>query len=419
MQNFSPLSKPFVVISHIAHNAVIEGFLPSLIHKGHAVVIVTDYAQDHEMRLTHLDNKPQIIECDVFNPLSVLSALIKNRISPAAVFSNSDHLQVVTSLVAEYFRCPSKKWEICFAAKNKAAFRARQQQLGLPMPWSFVVGAGAELPSAIPYPVVAKPVEGVASMDVQLCRNAAELKAFLQNFMPKHQKGIALEAYLEGTLFTLETLGDGVNIAAIGGFDVSLSPPPYFIEKSALWNGPVGIKYRTQALAQIAAFGVGFGVCHSEFIATEAGPVLVEINYRSIGDGREFLLDRLLGRKWFSTILKLYQGVSLPEAMDEGILLYESGIEGAALPVAGIFYGVADHGGILTEVSPSITQEDDDGWWMYRALRKVGDRIVVTHSNKDYIGILQIIAPTQEDLWVQKQVLEKKFGFTVKEEVSA
>ncbi|MCZ8484988.1 hypothetical protein O9993_00405 [Vibrio lentus] len=57
--------------------------------------------------------------------------------------------------------------------------------------------------------------------------------------------------------------------------------------------------------------GWGFGVCHSEFIITDSGPVLVEINYRSIGDGREFLLDNLSGGNWFNTILNLHLGHKL------------------------------------------------------------------------------------------------------------
>src|SRR3546814_6901125 len=52
----------------------------------------------------------------------------------------------------------------------------------------------------------------------------------------------------------------------------------------------------------------------SEFILTAQGPVLVEINYRSIGDGREFLLDRLLPQGWFDRIVALHLGDNLIDA---------------------------------------------------------------------------------------------------------
>ncbi|KNH11049.1 hypothetical protein [Vibrio cyclitrophicus] len=54
-----------------------------------------------------------------------------------------------------------------------------------------------------------------------------------------------------------------------------------------------------------------FGVCHSKFIITESEPVLVKINYRSIADGREFLLDNFSGGNWFNTILNLFLGHKL------------------------------------------------------------------------------------------------------------
>lgn len=51
---------------------------------------------------------------------------------------------------------------------------------------------------------------------------------------------------------------------------------------------------------------------HSELVLTTTGPHLTEINYRSIGDGREFLLDRMLDDRWFDSVLHLHLGQPLP-----------------------------------------------------------------------------------------------------------
>lgn len=381
--------RPIVILSHIVHPAIIEGFLPAASQRGQPLILVTDHAQEHRRQLAAVDFPAaglEILECDVFNPLAVIELLNAHGLRPAAVFCNSDHLQTSSALVAELFGCPGKDWRLCYAAKNKAAMRERLQRLGLPGPWFQVLTPGTELPTEAPFPLVAKPREGVASLDVRLCRDASELADYCaQIWQQQPNRALLLEAYLEGPLFTLETLGDGHNLQAIGGFDVELSPPPHFVELAARWNGPLSRAHRAAALAQVAAFGIHFGVCHSEFILTAEGPVLVEINYRSIGDGREFLLERLLPQGWFARILALYLGEPLAPT--------RSGTAQAL-----VHYQVASQNGRLQRTSTSFQHEQDGYWTDYRALRQAGDEIRLSHSNKDYLGVLRLIAPDSASL---------------------
>ena len=377
------MQRPFVILAHVAHPAILEGFLPAAHKRGLPVVVITDHAQEHRRLLATSPISPdqlQVIECDVFNPLAVIESLNAQGLRPVAVFSNSDHLQTATAIVAEAFECPGKDWRLCYAAKNKAAMRERMQRLGLPGPWFQVLGANTELPDDAPWPVVVKPREGVASLDVRLCHNAAELRAYCEQFWQQQpDRALLLEAYMAGPLFTLETLGDGRNLQAIGGFDVSLSAPPHFVELAARWNGQLSCVQRAAALAQVAAFGVNFGVCHSEFILTAQGPMLVEINYRSIGDGREFLLDRLLPQGWFDRIVALHLGHSLIAAQP-------------AQAQATVHYLVAERPGRLDQASASFNVESESHWCDYRALQHAGDTVTISHSNKDYVGVLRLIA---------------------------
>ncbi|WP_411961181.1 ATP-grasp domain-containing protein (plasmid) [Pseudomonas mandelii] len=386
------MQRPFVILAHVAHPAILEGFLPAAHTRGLPIVVITDHAQEHRRLLATSHISPlelHVIECDVFNPLAVIEALNSQDLQPIAVFSNSDHLQTATAMVAEAFECPGKDWRLCYAAKNKAAMRERMQRLGLPGPWFQVLTSNATLPTAAPWPVVAKPREGVASLDVRLCQNAAELSAYCEQFWRQQpDRALLLEAYMEGPLFTLETLGDGRNLQAIGGFDVTLSPPPHFVELAARWNGQLSRAHRAAAMAQVAAFGVNFGVCHSEFILTAQGPVLVEINYRSIGDGREFLLDRLLPQGWFDRIVALHLGDNLIDAQP-------------AQAEATVHYLVADRSGRLDQASASFNVEREGHWCDYRALHNTGDTVTISHSNKDYVGVLRLIAPDDVSLEAQ------------------
>lgn len=377
-----------VILTHVRHAAITEGFLPAAKRLGLPVVLLTDHRLDYlEYFSQHPEYAPQqIVECDVFNPLGVIDVLRTLDIRPVAVFSNSDHLQTSTASVAHGLGLPGKDWRICYAAKNKAAMRERLHELGLPSPWFHSWTHGQPIPEQVPYPVIAKPREGVASLDVQLCTSAEELRAYGDRYWRRFpERSVLLEGFMSGPLFTLETLSDGQRTRAIGGFDVRLSEPPHFIELEAAWNGPIGLSQRDQALAQVLAFGVNFGVCHSEFVLTERGPVLIEINYRSIGDGREFMLDRLFGGRWFEHILRLHLG----QPLDPQIAASKQGL---------VRYYVAKSEGHLVRASGDHTHSLERADAIYRSLRGPGEEIRLSQSNKDYLGALTVIADSSADL---------------------
>lgn len=405
IENLSPL----VILTHVCHAAVTDGFLPAAHRLGLPVVLLTDHRLEH---LEHFGREPQhapqqIIECDVFNPLGVIEVLHSAGIRPAAVFSNSDHLQTATALVAEAFGLPGKPWRVCYAAKNKAAMRERLRALDLPTPWFESLLPGQAIPAHAPWPLIAKPREGVASVDVQLCANPAELQHYLHVFWQRHPgRAVLLEEFLQGPLFTLETLSDRRGTQAVGGFDVTLSEPPHFIELEARWNGPAGTRQRQQALAQVLAFGVDFGVCHSEFILTERGPVLVEINYRSIGDGREFMLDRMYGQRWFDTILRLHLGQPLTPLQPSS-------------EHALVRYYVAGEEGRLLQISDDHAQQHERAHAAYRRLRQPGDEIRLSRSNKDYLARLSIVADTEDDLSVALNGIEPTLQWRIEQGVDA
>ena len=394
---------PLVILAHVRHAAITDGFLPAARRLGLPVVLLTDHRLDH---LEHFGREPEyapsrILECDVFNPLSVIDLLHGEGIRPAAVFSNSDHLQTATALVAEAFGLPGKPWRVCYAAKNKAAMRARLQSLGLPTPWHASLLPGQAVPAHAPWPLVAKPREGVASLDVRLCAHAGELQSYLQAFWQRHPgRAVLLEEFMQGPLFTLETLSDRRRTQAVGGFDVTLSEPPHFIELEARWNGPAGTWQRQLALAQVQAFGVDFGVCHSEFILTERGPMLVEINYRSIGDGREFMLDRMFGQCWFDTILRLHLG--------EPLTPLQPSAEHAM-----VRYYVAREEGRLVHGSDDRTQQHEGAHVTYRRLRQQGEEIRLSRSNKDYLGALSIVAETEHELGEALRTVEPQLQWQI------
>ncbi|ATJ83705.1 ATP-grasp domain-containing protein [Halomonas beimenensis] len=374
---------PVVFVAHVVTEVLNEGFLSAARELGLDPVIVTDLPSDHRRHFAQegLPTYPEaILGCDVFSPIAILETLQEAGITPRAVFSHSDHLQAATALVADYFGLPAKDWRVCFAAKNKASMRQRLEGLSLSSCWHRLVTSPEELAEILPHcplPCVVKPREGVASLDVSRVDSRDALAVCCEGLWQRHP-GLALliEEYLEGELYTLETLGDGERFEVLGGFRVELSAPPHFIELAAHWGLDLDQSVIDDVVDQIRRFGIGFGSCHSEFVLTPTGPRLIEINYRTIGDGREFLLDEALGIELFRTILRLHLGEALP-----GFDIARKGLH--------IEYVRATRSGQLVQVPDAFRRCWEDGFVDFHPLRRAGERLTLSHSNKDYLGVLR------------------------------
>ncbi|SFU83409.1 ATP-grasp domain-containing protein [Pseudoduganella namucuonensis] len=376
-----------IILAHVPTDTVNLGFLPAAQALGLSVVLLTDHADAHRAHYSQpgLAAYPaEIVACDVFNPLAVIGALTCRAQTPAAVFSNSDHLQASTALVASYFDLPHKDWRVTYRAKNKAEMRSHLKLQGLdPLWYGLACGPAdlARLAEEAPLPCIVKPREGVASQQVTLAANRDELAAQCAAVW-ESQPGLPLllEEYIDGPLYTLETLGDGERVCVLGGFQVTLSPPPFFVELEARWGTGLDERQQARVLDLVRRFGVGFGACHTEFVMSESGPRLIEINYRNIGDYREFLLQETLAIPLFEIVLRLYLGEPLPDLR-------------LAPNAAQIRYFTARSEGRLSTPPAAFADQGDGMQLHYQPLRAAGDSISLSNSNKDYLGVLRGIGP--------------------------
>jgi len=396
-----------IMLAHATTDSVNEGFIPAAHRLGYRVVLLTDHAEAHRSHFSQagLPAYPaEIVACDVFNPIAVINAITCRTGAPAAIFSNSDHLQASTSMAAEYFELPRKNWLAAYRAKNKAEMRAQLQRGGVDMLWHAMVCHPehlAEVIAEIPFPCIVKPREGVASLQVSLCRDRKELEQRCRELWAE-QPGYALllEEYITGPLYTLETLGDGTALHVLGGFKVELSPLPHFIEMEAQWGTGQSQAVENRVVEMIEALGVGFGACHTEFVLTESGPRLIEVNYRCIGDYREFLLQETLGFALFEQVLRLYLGEPLP-ALE------------LANNAAIIRYFTAHSAGELVRMPQPFASEMEGIRLSYKPLRATGDALSLTHSNKDYLGVLRGIGADFERLAHEMERVSKKLVWEI------
>ncbi|MEW9534106.1 ATP-grasp domain-containing protein [Microbispora sp. NPDC049125] len=363
-------------------DSVTAGFLPAAAALGWDVTILTDQPDRYPGH--------EAVETDVRDPGAVIDAICGHH-RPDVVFSNSDHLQAATALAAAFFGLPGKAWRSCLSAKNKAL--TRRALAALDPVRSVRLPPGAGLPAALPYPVVVKPAMGVASEDVTLARDAAELADAVAAIRRRRPRDLLVaEEFLDGPLYTLETLGDGSGTRVLGGFRTTLGPLPHFVEERLDWHPSPPPEHVSHVMAALGALGAGFGACHTEFAVTRDGPRVVEVNYRLIGDNCDFLLAELTGVPLFERILRVHAGEPLGDVCGE-----PPAGHGAAVSV------VADRSGVVTAAPPEVSPESPGAWaeaWTgggvrlwHRPLRKVGDRIERTHTNRDYLGVIRATGP--------------------------
>ncbi|WBB61185.1 ATP-grasp domain-containing protein [Streptomyces sp. WMMC500] len=372
----------FYLLARNPTDSVTDGFLPAARRLGLDVTVLTDQPDAHRRRAP----EPETLGCDVADFRAVIGRISAHR-RPDAVFTNSDHLQTQAALAAGYFGLPAKSWRAALATKDKAEMRRRLAAAGGADPVR-----AAELPPGadpealdVPYPCVVKPREGVASEDVVLAADAAELVRRCAEIRARRPgEALVVEEFLDGELYTLETLGDGRVRHVLGGFHTELSPPPYFIEERMSYvpghPGPV----TAQVLGQLDALGVGFGACHTEFTVSAGRARIVEVNYRAVGDQCDLLLARLLGIPLFEHILRTHLGEPLPADLG-------ARTDGRAR----LSYPCARTAGTLAAAPGPADLTVDGVELTYRPLRAVGERHELHRTNRDFLGVARGIGTDQ------------------------
>lgn len=380
-------------------DSVVYGFLPAAARLGLDLTVLTDQPAAHEQAIAAARGRPRpgangapaeigepaVIACDPWDIRALIPRLAGLDGAPAdAVLSNSDHLQTQTALAADYFGLPGKDWRAALRAKDKVLMRRRLGQSGTENVTATEITPGpAGLPDGLSYPLILKPATGVASEDVVLVHNHDELTeqtAAIARRRPGER--LIAEQYLPGQLRTAELIGDGTTTWVLGGFRTDLSAPPFFVEERLTWDPPPP-EAGKHVLSVLSALGAPFGPSHVEY-ATATQPQLIEVNDRLIGDHCDFLLSDLLGVDLFELTLRTYLGDPLPpgpppqprgHAITEPVVARRSGVLTAA-PRPGR-QNAADPGTALT----------------YWPLRHPGDRVTLTHTNRDYLGIICAVGP--------------------------
>ncbi|MBO1268818.1 ATP-grasp domain-containing protein [Arthrobacter cavernae] len=374
-------------------DAVTRGFLPAAAQLGLDVVVLTDEPEAHRAAYADVPFPPAAVEhADVRDPGAVAATVLglQPRFGlPTGLLSNSDHLQSATSLAAELLGLPAKEWRAALRCKNKFLMRRTLADAGLDTVASVQVAPGDDIGAVaahMPFPAVVKPREGVASEDVLLVEDLAGLVATAADIRSRRpDTTLVVEEYLAGGLHTFETLGDGQSLHVLGSWHTSLGVPPFFTESRRDWEPGLPDTVVRHLLDQLAALGVGFGACHTEFVLQGDRARIIEVNYRLIGDTMDLIYSELLGVDLFEQVIRIHMGEALPQGLPDAAAIDRS---------AHLRYVTADRAGTLLAAPDEGHDELPHGVRLqHRRLRSPGVTAPLHGTNRDYLSVVHAIGP--------------------------
>jgi len=225
--------------------------------------------------------------------------------------------------------------------------KLRQSELlqaeGLPLPRSAPAATremAVKLADDIGYPVILKPRDMNGSRHVCYCESAADVAVAWDDhaadlvdrkhsleFMPD----LLVQEFLQGPVYSVETLTDGAQTLIFGVTDRVLSPLPHFAELGAAFPADCAPQLAGQMCAMagqaVTALGV-IGPAHTEFVAGESGPVVIEVNGRMPGSPITTMVGDVTGVNLYDATLEILAGGSVPAAV------HHDGAGACALEVA-------------------------------------------------------------------------------------
>lgn len=160
-------------------------------------------------------------------------------------------------------------------------------------------------------PWVVKPRHGTGSCGVRLVDDANELATIAAE--PSYEGDeLLVQSYIEGPEFSVELIGDGVDVHVLGVVGKHLGPAPWFVEVGhdcpAAIEEDLAAEIARAAVDAVRHVGLIRGAAHVELKATPHGVCIIEINPRLAGGMIPVALDASSGGDVIGLMLDLYLG---------------------------------------------------------------------------------------------------------------
>ncbi|MER8862072.1 lyase family protein [Mesorhizobium sp. M0757] len=267
------------------------------------------------------DSVAQVIEAETRSPDELIGMAAKLK-RLAGIYSSSDYFVEAASRVATAMGLSAPNPEAIATCRNKWKQAAQLGRQSIAIPETRLATSVRDVENILAQatlPVVVKPVSGSGSSGVRLCDSAAAaIKAFesargaLLDQVDLHSPDILIQQYVEGKEYSAEIIACEGTLHCIGILSKHKGPAPCFVEVGHDFPAPLpepSLKELASfAAGAVSALGLNFGPAHVEFVITESGPVIIEVNPRLAGGMIPVMLSHALGTSILDVVIRLYAG---------------------------------------------------------------------------------------------------------------
>jgi biotin carboxylase len=197
---------------------------------------------------------------------------------------------------------------VAYTSCNKEVMKKSLQMCDIPVPKGWCIKSEDEfrkIVGEVRYPVIAKPVNMVASMYVKLINDRHELEEHVSNMLGcsynfgyEIHQGFLVEEYVEGPEYSIECFMNAGECIFQSITKKGKGMLPFFVELEHTVPACMDEKERNEinefARNVLLSVGITDGPVHLEFVASKDGPVVIEYGTRPPG-GRITRLLNLAG----------------------------------------------------------------------------------------------------------------------------
>jgi len=338
--------------------------------------------------LIHLGNRIHTVASVADLPSVVQLARALHAKEPIdAVFSLIDRSIEAAAAVSEALSLKHLSLESARNCLQKDRMRAICQEAGIRIPRFRVVTSEGELSKIAEewkFPFILKSSRGMGSMEVRLVRHESEMGSMfrlIKKLADANRGNVLAEELLKGPLFSAESLTVDGRTKILGYSNRIMGKVPSFVEVCVGFPAILSPNFSKECedLIQntLRALRFNHGACHTEFILTEKGPAIVEVNPRLAGGYSSWAISESYGASIFEELFRMSLGQKSqwPEVPLFGCVDYwiYSPISGTLKEIRGVN---------LVRTFPGVEKLE--------IAAKVGDLIQPPVDWKGYLGVLLI-----------------------------
>jgi biotin carboxylase len=276
-----------------------------------------------------LPNVERVVELDIFGDPGEAHASLKSMHAAQpfdAIIPVPDVAGPFAAEVAERLGLRGIRPEVARICRDKFRQRDAMRQAGLDVPGYRLLDPVADIGSQVAglrFPLVVKPVNGMASQGVTRADNLVGLKAavdLVQSINAEQlaaytdasraeRTGVLVEEFIDGPEYCVEALSSRQETTVLTITDKGNLPGPYFEERTFITPAPLdpGTAARITDAVQVAhrQIGIDFGASHSELrLRADGSPVLLEIGARMGGSGAlHYMVETATGVDFLGAVL--------------------------------------------------------------------------------------------------------------------